>query len=617
MIGNPPRTVRKALLLLLLLAEWSSAGEILFSGNHHFSQRQLLQQISIPNDFDQLSHTRQEYFIELAKYQIKELCDNKGFFSATIQCFLIHREEDTYWNCELNVGPRWAFGEVRFSSENLELLQKRPPTQIRPGTPFQNEKLTEEVERFRDAFRDMGYLHLRTDFRLIPDTLNHIVDLDILLTPGVQVKMGELKIETKRIVTPTSPEGGEGLSSKEYIRELWSIPHEENVANQEYTLFRKKLLQTGLFRQVKLKDSLREDGLSDIHLLAVEKQPGVWSNRVFWEPLYLGGGVETQVRYRNFGGRFHEGNVGALVSENRQRLSLGYAHPLPFGKIFRFEDKFSYNQEELPILNYPDSLEQRFEFKNRATVSHYFTPNIRGVFSADVRRITLYAGQNAAPDSLERFAFNKLNLGPILDFQYTDDWLEPTRGWRGRTTLINGGRFDRRFNSIEVNCGLYLPLGSKVYWAVAGDWGHFFSAGDGDDAKVFYQGGFRSVRGYGERSIFPSYSTKEIDEDGDEIDVVHPGLTPQYVRVTNEFRVNLPMQLKNFQLVQFIDWARVSDADDIYQVGEAMGAGVGIRYRLPFLTIRLDYTLKRNFRDLLEMEPFALNRISFDLSQAI
>ena len=155
--------------------------------------------------------------------------------------------------------------------------------------------------------------------------------------------------------------------------------------------------QTGLFRQVKLKDSLREDGLSDIHLLAVEKQPGVWSNRVFWEPLYLGGGVETQVRYRNFGGRFHEGNVGALVFRNRPAIVVGIRPPIPFGRIFRFEDKFSYNQEELPILNYPDSLEQRFEFKNRATVSHYFTPNIRGVFSADVRRITLYAGQNALP----------------------------------------------------------------------------------------------------------------------------------------------------------------------------------------------------------------------------
>ena len=70
--------------------------------------------------------------------------------------------------------------------------------------------------------------------------------------------------------------------------------------------------------------------------------------------------------------------------------------------------------------------------------------------------------------------------------------------------------------------------------------------------------------------------------------------------------------------MQFVDWARVQDREkDLYLADEQMSVGVGVRYRFPFLTLRLDYALKRNFKDLGSMESFAWNRFSFDLSQAI
>ena len=112
--------------------------------------------------------------------------------------------------------------------------------------------------------------------------------------------------------------------------------------------------------------------------------------------------------------------------------------------------------------------------------------------------------------------------------------------------------------------------------------------------------------------------TEGAAEDGG--DVVKPGLAPRYLRVSNEFRLNLPKipVLHNFQLVQFVDWARVQDRqNDVYEADEQMAVGAGIHYRLPFLTLRLDYTFKRTFKDLAAVESFAWNRFSFDLSQAI
>ena len=134
-----------------------------------------------------------------------------------------------------------------------------------------------------------------------------------------------------------------------------------------------------------------------------------------------------------------------------------------------------------------------------------------------------------------------------------------------------------------------------------------------DDARIFYQGGSRTVRGYRFRSIYPSYTS--TDEEGEE--VIHTGLTPQYLRFNVELRINSPFEaIKNWQLVEFYDWTHVSDKNSGLYSGKTNAAfGTGIRYKWEFLTLRLDYTFKKDFSNW-GMESFSFQRINFDLSQA-
>lgn len=120
------------------------------------------------------------------------------------------------------------------------------------------------------------------------------------------------------------------------------------------------------------------------------------------------------------------------------------------------------------------------------------------------------------------------------------------------------------------------------------------------------------MRGYRFRSIYPSYSTVE---DGDT--VIYTGLTPRYFRVNQELRFNIPMNsLKNWQLVQFWDWAFVTDAEtNTYEGAENASLGFGIRYKWQFLTLRLDYAFKKEFGDW-GPEAYRFSRMNFDLSQA-
>ena len=109
------------------------------------------------------------------------------------------------------------------------------------------------------------------------------------------------------------------------------------------------------------------------------------------------------------------------------------------------------------------------------------------------------------------------------------------------------------------------------------------------------------------------------DEDtGEEKEVtdIHTGLTPLYFRFNQEVRWTFPWKSwQRWQIVQFYDWARVTDSESgKYAAEEDESLGLGIRYRWQFLTFRLDYAFKKDLSNW-NLEHFASGRFAFDLSQ--
>jgi outer membrane protein assembly factor BamA len=176
-----------------------------------------------------------------------------------------------------------------------------------------------------------------------------------------------------------------------------------------------------------------------------------------------------------------------------------------------------------------------------------------------------------------------------------------------------------------------MPLFWTFYGALSGSVGRFFNTAIEDDARVFYQGGSRSVRGYRFRSIFASYTTsdtttvtnKETGKDSSVVkDNIHTALTPMYFRINEELRWTFPWKsLRAWQIVQFFDWARVMDVkDNTYGDAQEGSIGLGIRYHWQFLTFRLDYAIITGVTSLDENKKnstkFKWGRFAFDLSQA-
>ncbi len=597
-----------------------------FEGNQLFSAFQLEQQLDLPEEFGLIDTSRQNFLMKLAKGNIELLYYSKGYFSSRIQLdiqkqFVSADSSYTLYLFEIEEGERYkfdAFSVEKKNSQDINLIVAKD-LHIAQGEYYDPIIVSDDIQEIRTLYRNHGYLHANIDYLERLDTTRHTVNVEIFVEPGTQVKMGNFTSSVQK-----SPQFKDslgqmqpGLSDTAWINSLWQVRKGEVLNGKKYASFRSKLFSTQMFTQVKLDDSLRTDGLSDIHFQAIERIPGEAHYSTFYEELY-GFGASAAAKHKNFFGHFHEGSLSLLVAQNKQELTLGYANPLLFGTglIFiptaiRFDDRIIFNHEKIAPPAYPDSLEERLEVINRGDLTFGLSKNIRFRGTIDSR----FVQKNE-----DRLV--KLKFETALTFDYTDDYFNPTKGVRLAPTAGVGANFSgsirnpelsgHPYTYTEVTLSGYIPLFGPLLGALSGSYGQFFKSSIEDDARIFYQGGSRSVRGYRFRSIYPSYTS---EEDGDS--VIYTGLTPRYFRVNEELRLNIPINaLKNWQVVQFWDWAMVTDREsDVYKGAENASLGFGIRYKWQFLTLRLDYAFKKQFEDW-GPESYQFSRVNFDLSQA-
>jgi outer membrane protein assembly factor BamA len=481
------------------------------------------------------------------------------------------------------------------------------------------------MENIQKAYRREGYLHATLSSVEFLDTAQKKIRVEITIDPGAKVIMGNMVSESfrtrdKRNRQDTVKEAG--LTDTSWLSSLWKIPQGEIIDGNQYHSFRSKLYSTQLFTQIKMRDSLRQDGLSDVYLEATERVPGETRYGFFYEEIY-GFGAHASAKHKNFFGHFHEFSTNAIIAQHKQEASIGYANPLLFGTSFsfiptaiRFEDHVTLNHEKINPPAYPDSLEERYEVINRADLTFGITKHIRFRGTLDTRYV------NKNEDKLF-----KLKGETALTFDYTDDYFNPVKGIRLAPTFGAGSNWNGNIQNLtmvgdpytygELTVNLYHPLFWTFNGAVSGSVGKFFAKALEDDARVFYQGGSRSVRGYRFRSIYASYTDSVcVDDDcSKQKERINTGLTPLYYRLNEEIRWTFPWKSwQRWQIVQFYDWTLVTDNESIYAKRESESLGLGIRYRWQFLTFRLDYAFKKDLSNW-DPEDFAWGRFAFDLSQ--
>lgn len=624
--------MRKTTFFLLCMFIFSFAEETMkhpwymdFYGNNVFSKFQLEEQLDIPEEFGQLDTTKQDFLMSLSSENIKALYYSRGYFSLNLQMEIRrdHISQDSMqrgYMFTIKEGDRYKFKEVKIiPSTDVDVSIDPSDLITSQDRFFKQEDIAEDLQYIQTVYRRKGYLHVYITPTELLDTAEKKIYVQFNVTPGTKVLMGNMVSSTQRAGERNTTEENEaGLSDTAWLSSLWRIPKGEVIDGEQYNSFKNKLLSTQLFTQIKLNDSLREDGFSDVHLDVTERVPGETRYGFYYEEIY-GFGATAYGKHKNFFGRFNELSSSFQIAQHKQEISFGYANPLLFGTSFtfiptaiRFEDRLSFNHEKINPPAYPDSIEERYEIINRGDLTFGITSHIHFRGTIDTR----YVDKNE--DKMFKF---KSEIA--LTFDYTDDYFNPTKGIRiaptaGFGTNLSASLDDPKmlgnpYTYTEGTVNLYFPLFWTFFGALSGSVGKFYDEAIEDDARVFYQGGSRSVRGYRFRSIYASY--EDTDQNGEEI--IHTGLTPMYLRFNQELRWTLPVKaLNHWQIVQFYDWAKVMDQDDkLYKKRDDGSLGFGVRYRWQFLTFRLDYAFKKDLTHWNGMEDFAWGRFAFDLSQ--
>ena len=627
------------------------------SGNKIFSKFQLNEQLDIPDEFGQLDTIKQDFLMRLSSENVRALYYSRGYYSLDLK-LVIQREPLSNGNIQRNYyisvseGVCYRFNNAKIISSGDEPIPiDLGSLKITKHQYYNQEDLSEDLQEIQKAYRKQGNLHVYISSEEHVDTTAKCVNVIINVNPGPKVLMGNIITTTQRVMNKNEKgaEPEQGLSDTAWLSSLWRIKKGDVIDGNQYFNFKSKLYSTQLFTQVKLNDELREDGLSDVHLDVIERVPGETRYGFFFEEVY-GFGALAYADHKNFFGKFNEFSTNIQIAQHKQEITLGYANPLFFGTSFtfiptaiRFVDRLSFNHEKINPPAYPDSVEERYEIINRGDLTFGITDNIKFRSSIDTRYV------NKNNDMLFKF---KGEIG--LTFDYTNDYFNPTKGFRVMPTVgigtnfnvksdnsDNGNNEDGHFYTYsEATVNIYVPLFWTLYGALSGSIGSFFNQAIEDDARMFYQGGSRSVRGYRFRSVFASYTTKDTvtvkDKNGEESseikDNIHTALTPMYFRINEELRWTLPWKsLRSWQIVQFFDMTKVMDIrDNIYENGQEASLGLGIRYQWQFLTFRLDYAIAKGLmtnencsdnestscRNNKKKKGFDWNRIAFDLSQA-
>ncbi|MBQ2560900.1 MAG: BamA/TamA family outer membrane protein [Fibrobacter sp.] len=611
------------------------------SGNKVFSKFQLNEQLDIPEEFGQLDTIKQDFLMRLSTENVRALYYSRGYYSLDMKLD-IQREElsdgliQRNYFLSVSEGDCYKFNnaEIVLDGED-EIPINVNSLNISKHRYYNQEDVSEDLLEIQKIYRKEGFLHVYISSEEHVDTTAKQVNVLINVRPGPKVLMGNIITTTQRVMSKNEKkaEPEQGLSDTQWLSSLWRIPKGQIIDGNQYFNFKNKLYSTQLFTQVKLNDELRDDGLSDIHLDVIERVPGETRYGFFFEEIY-GFGAMAYAHHKNFFGKFNEFSTSVQIAQHKQEITLGYANPLLFGTSFtfiptaiRFTDRLSFNHEKINPPAYPDSVEERYEIINRGDLTFGITNNIKFRGTIDTRYV------NKNDDKLF-----KLKGEIALTFDYTDDYFNPTKGIRVSPTAGLGTNFSeneniedgRVYTYGEATANIYVPLFWTLYGALSGSIGSFFNRAIEDDARVFYQGGSRSVRGYKFRSIFASDTTyvsvpvTKKQEDGTETtenetkEVISTALTPMYYRINEELRWTLPWKsLRAWQIVQFCDWARVVDTKDKrYKDKEDGSLGLGIRYHWQFLTFRLDYAFKKGLTNWHKSEGFTWSRFAFDLSQA-
>ena len=383
------------------------------------------------------------------------------------------------------------------------------------------------------------------------DPVAATVDIQLEIDPGPKARLGDVEVENN------------DRTRKAFIRTRAALERGRSFRASDVREAERRLLTTGLFRQVRVTPGVVQEGEVPIVIYVEENKPGEVSIRAGTGSLD-GVRIGADVSYQNLFGTAALVRLGGTVSRVGARGDFELAFPWFLGTDFRPGISFYYESQELPSFDvssngFAPSLVYPFTDRHTVTV---------GWRQAEIRTSDVDPG--VPPGDLLDFEYRALFWAVSLD--YRDSTLLPTRGVR----LAGSAEWapasfatDIEFFKGLARTDVYAGLPWDLVFAVSLQGGVIRPLASTDEIPIslrFFAGGANTVRGF-------KYGTIGDSVDGDP--------TGGEMFLTMQAEVRFPIW-GEFHGAAFTDRGGVwLDPGDANIDDTRWSVGAGLRYHTP------------------------------------
>lgn len=475
---------------------------------------------------------------------------------------------------EVIPGPKYVFGQVTITGAPTALNKETQAELIQAeGTPFNEARVQQIEQRLRSICVKHGWLNAATAAKYALSPTGGAVNVLLEITPGQRVRIAQVSIH---------PDFSGG--AQRVLRARFKPLEGRIYESEESDFYFKRALDTGMFALLDTEiQPVAGDATSGVlRVTGEETQPHTLGFELGFDT-FLGG--QAGVTYKNT--NWH--NTGNTLAAE---LSYSVAGPVGF---VSYTNPAVFNSSHAATVRLALEQFNRFEYDRLGTA-----------LNLDItRRVSLpfsygyFIGTSAntvstkilTPDQVGPTNYTLASLGANFMYDRRDSPVIPRKGWyisgRLESTLdVMGSNVS--FIRTDLRGAWYQPISKKWRFATGAELSTIQGSAAEKlpiDARVF-NGGPNSVRSFAQRELGP----------------VTPGGTPlggtSALFASAEFSYEV---ISNLELAFFTDAGSLgrgnnSSAFD-FSTDFRYAIGAGIRYKLPFGPIRIDYGHNPNRRE--------------------
>ncbi len=548
-----------------------TVGQIVFDGNTAQDEEALTGYLLRPTR-EKLGRTdRKVPFVEAdlraGSEQVQRFIRGQGYLRATVSdlAFTKHPETATVdIRARVIEGDLYTIGAITFSGDFAgEEKAVRKQIAKLTGQPFNEVVIENKRAAIAGIYQEAGHYQALVTARADATSRRvRIVPVHFHIAPGPLFRI--VRVET----VPGFSKGAQRLIRSSFMPAVGKI-----YVPADLEVMHRRVLDSDVFSRLDVTPRPHADGTLTLELSGEEALRKRLSAYAGFET-FLGPIIGAEYREVNFLDTGDALRLKAEITGKGFNGAIQVIDPAIFNSSFSLDAELS--TENIAVFDY-----ERRTTKARTTLSRHWNRNVFTSLFAE-GSLNNSSSENLTPAELGPEDYRLATVGASLVLDYRNSPVLPTKGWTAGFSIADAFASGTEVGYLrsDVYFSFYQPITRKLRTAFSARTSVVKSDSGVEGVPIdlrLFNGGANSVRSFAEREMGAKSRSG----------------TPLGGTLANVFTAELSYEVApNLELALFGDAGSLSPTDtDPFRApgGLRYAVGLGLRYKLPFGPVRIDY----------------------------